>query len=530
MPKSTRGRSILNSFLALPLLALSAWVQAESPQKQAVAPPKAAQFPKVLETHGETRVDNYFWMNDRNDPNVVAYLEAENAYAAAVMKPTEKLQAKLYSEMAGRLVPDEQTLPVEDNGYLYITRYEEGKEYPIHCRRKPSPGSPEEVMLDVNVLAAGHKLYKTTGLTVSPDNRVLAFGVDTMGNRMYTILFKDLATGKMLPDAIPGTSGDIAWAADSRTVFYAANDATVRAFRVMRHVLGEPPERDAVLFQENDVRFEVSLSLSKSREFVIVETASETSSETRYLDAGKPLGELKLFQARTPNLRYRVQHGGGKFYVQTDLGAPNFTLMRTEPGSTGKDSWKPVVPYNPQVLLEEFDIFQGYAVLLERADGLPRVRVVNLADGKARVVALRDEALEIGLEKTPEFASRTFRFTYASPVVPDSTYEYVLSTGTQMLLKRERVLGGYDPGRYEVRRVWARAPDGVRVPISLAFKKGLRQNGTNPTLLCGYGAYGSMEVCRPGFESDRISLLDRGFVYAIAHVRGGGELGRAWYE
>jgi oligopeptidase B len=530
MPKSTRGRNILNSFLALPLLALSAWVQAESPQKGAVVPPKAARLPKVLEVHGEKRVDDYFWMNDRNDPNVVAYLEAENAYAAAVMQPTVKLQARLYEEMAGRLEPNDESVPVEDNGYFYYTRYEKGKEYPLYCRRKGSRTAAEEVMLDTNVLAAGHKLYKTAGLTVSPDNRVLAFGVDTSGNLMYTIFFKDLAAGKMLPDEIPGTPAEVAWAADSRTVFYTTNDATVRAYRVMRHVVGEPPAGDAVVFQEDDVRFELSLRLSKSHKYVLVSTSSETSSETRYLDSSNPQGKLEVFQARTPGLRYWVEHGGGRFYIRTDLDAPNFRLMEADPGSTGKGSWKPVVPYQQSALLEEFDVFDGYIVLAERAGGLPRLRVIGLSGGKDRTVAFEDAAYDAGLEKNPELRSRAFRFYYASAIVPHSIYEYDLQTGKQRLLKQDQVLGGYDPKRYEVRRLAAPAPDGARVPISLVFRKGLRQDGKNPLLLCGYGAYGSTEVCRPGFEPDRISLLDRGFVYAIAHVRGGQELGRAWYE
>jgi oligopeptidase B len=527
MPKSTRGRNTLNSFLALPLLALSAWVQAESPQKQAVVPPKAARVPKVLEAHGETRVDDYFWMNDRNDPNVVAYLEAENAYAAAVLKPTLGLQAKLYEEMAGRLKPNEESVPIEDNGYFYSTRYEAGKEYPFYCRRK-SREAAAEVMLDVNVLAAGHKLYKTTGLTVSPDNKLLAFGVDTAGNNMYTIYFKDLTTGTMLSDVIPGTSADIAWAADNRTVFYAANDATVRAYRVMRHLLGESTSQDAVVFQEDNVRFEVSLRLSKSRKFVLVETSSETSSEWRYLDSATPRGELKVFQARTPNLRYWVEHGVGKFYIRTDLDAPDFRLMEADPGNAGKQSWKATLPYRQGVLLEDFDVFRGHLVLLERKAGLPRLRVINLSAGGERTIAFEDAAYEAGLEKNPELDTRTFLFHYSSPIIPNSIYAYDLATGKKELLKRDQVLGGYDPKNYEVRRLAATARDGARIPISLVFRRGLRQDASNPLLLHGYGAYG--DINEPGFAPEQISLLDRGFVYAIAHVRGGQELGRAWYE
>ena len=528
VPHKTRVRDAMLTLFALAAIGLGSWTRAAEPPQHVPTPPRAAIVPKVLEMHGEERLDDYFWLNDRNDPNVVTYLEAENAYAAAVMEPTAKLQTELYEEMAGRLKPDEESLPIEDNGYFYYTRYEKGKEYPLYCRRKGSRTAAEEVMLDVNVLAAGHKLYKTTGFTVSPDNKLLAFGVDTAGNRMYTIFFKDLTAGAMLSDAIPGTSADVAWAADNRTVFYATNDTTVRTYRVMRHVLGEPSSQDAVVFQEDDVRFEVSLRLSKSREFVLVETSSETSSECRYLDSSNPRGELKVFQARTPKLRYWVEHGVGKFHIRTDLGAPNFRLMEANAESTGKESWKPVVPYQQGVLLEDFDVFKGYLVLLERTGGLPRLRVIGLSGGRDRTVAFEDAAYDAGLEKNPEFATRTFRFHYSSPIVPDSIYEYDLVTEKKKLLKRDQVLGGYNPRNYEVRRLKAPAPDGTRVPISLVFRKGLRQDGNNPLLLYGYGAYGYSS--QAGFAPERISLLDRGFVFAIAHVRGGQELGRTWYE
>jgi oligopeptidase B len=524
----TRVRGALLILFALAAIGLGPWTRAAELPQPVPTPPQAAKIPKVLETHGEKRVDDYFWMNDRNDPNVVAYLEAENAYANALMQPTLKLQTRLYEEMAGRLKPNDESLPVEDNGYFYYTRYEQGREYPLYCRRKGSPKAAEEVMLDVNVLAAGHKLYKTEALTVSLDNRLLAFGVDTAGDRMYTIFFKDLADGEMLPDSIPGTSAEIAWAADSRTVFYTSNDATVRAYRVMRHLLGEPAAQDTVVYQEDNVKFELSLSLSKSRKYVLVSTSSETSSEYSYLDSSNPQGELKVFQARTPGLRYWVEHGGGRFYIRTDLGAPNFRLMEADPTSTGKESWRPVVPYQPRALLEEFDVFNGYVVLGERAGGLPRLRVISLSGGRDRTVAVEDAAFHAGLEKNPEFAARTFRFHYSSPIVPDSIYECELATGKKRLLKRDEVLGGYDPRNYEVRRLEAPAPGGARVPISLVFRKGLRRDGKNPLLLYGYGAYGHSS--NAGFAPERISLLDRGFVFAIAHVRGGQELGRSWYE
>ena len=530
MTTKTRVCGAALTLLALVVLGPSTRVRAAEPSQQVAKPPVAAKIPKLLETHGEKRVDDYFWMNDRNDPAVVAYLQAENAYAAAVMAPTAKLQDTLYEAMAGRLVPDEASLPVRENGYLYYTRYEKGRDYPLYCRRKGSQEAREEVMLDANLLAAGHKLFKTAGLAVSPDNRLLAFGVDTSGNRMYTLHFKDLTDGRMLPDSIAGTSADVAWAPDGRTVFYAANDATVRTYRVMRHVLGEAADRDALVFQEDDVRFELSVRLSKSREYVLVDTASETSSEYRYLRASEPRGELKVFQGRTPGLRYFVDHAGGKFYIRTNLGAPNFALMEADPGSTGTESWRLVVPYQPQVLLEELEVFKGYLVLIERVRGLPRLRVIGVAGGKDRTIAFEDAECDAGLEENPEPDARTFRYHYSSPIVPKSIYEVDAAMGRKKLLKQDEVLGGYDQKRYEVRRLSAPAPDGTLVPVSIVFKRGLHLDGRNPLLLCGYGAYGNINVCRPGFEPERISLLDRGFIYGIAHVRGGQELGRAWYE
>jgi oligopeptidase B len=493
-------------------------------------PPRAARVTKVLEFHGHKRVDDYDWMRDRSDPRVKAYLEAENAYAAAVMKPTEKLQEKLFAGMASRLVPDERTLPVEENGYLYFTRYEKGKDYPVYCRRKARPGSPDEVMLDVNSLAAGHALYKTMTPVVSHDNRLLAFAVDTSGDRLYTAYFKDLVGGVLLPDTLPATGGDVVWAADNRSVLYTTRDASLRIYRVVRHVLGEPVARDTVVFQEDDPMFEVGLSMSKSRAYALVESSSETTSEYRYLDLTNPLAKPTLFQARTLGLRYRVEHGGGTFYIRTNLDAPDFRLMEAEPGHTDSRSWKPVVRDVPGVFLEDFDVFRGFVVLLEWANGLQRLRVVRLADRWENVIAFQDAAYDATLESTPDYPSPSFRFRYSSPVVPTSIYEVDLASGGKKLLKRHEVLGGFEPSRYVVRRLEAPAPDGKRVPISLVMRSDLRLDGTNPLLLCGYGAYGNSHVYRPDFAPERLSLLDRGFVFAIAHVRGGQELGRAWYE
>ena len=506
------------------------WAQAGAATGEGATPPVAVRVPKVIEFNGNRRTDDYDWMRDKSDPRLTAYLEAENAYAAAFMKPTAALQAKIFAEIAGRLASDERTLPVAENGYLYFTRFASGKEYPLYCRRKAAAGAAEEVMLDVNALAAGHAVYKTSQPVVSPDNRLLAFAADTTGDRRHTIRFKDLAAGTFLPDVLPGTSGEVVWAADSRSVLYSAPDASVRTYRVMRHVLGRPAGEDVVLFQENDPMFEVALSLSKSRAYALVETSSETTSEYRTLDLADPNAKLTVFQPRTAGLRYWVQHGGGTFYIRTNLDAPDFRMVTAKPGRTGVADWKPLVAAEPGVLLEEFDVFKGFVVLQERVNGLARVRVVPLAGGQAHVVEFPDAAYDAVLESTPEYASRSFRVRYSSPVVPTTIYAVDLASGAKETLKRDAVGGGFDPSRYVVRRLAAPAPDGTLVPISLVMRADLRLDGANPLLLSGYGAYGNSRVVRPDFAPERLSLLDRGFVVAIAHVRGGSDLGRAWYE
>ena len=530
MPHRTRVHNVAVILFAGTALGLGSRTWAEAPPQQVPAPPVAARVPKTLEMHGDARVDDYDWMRKREDPRVKSYLESENAYADAVMKPTEQLRARLFAEMVGRLKPEDAAPPVEDNGYLYWTRYERGREYPIHCRRKTSPGSAEETVLDVNVLAAGEKLCKTSGLAVSPDNRLAAVGVDTRGDRLYTVRVRDLAAGALLPDAIPGTAADIAWAADSGTFFYTTRDASLRTYRVLRHVLGSPPAADVLVYQENDPTFEVSLRLSKSRAVVLVETSSETSSEWRYVEATDPGGPLEMFQARTPGLRYWVEHAGGRFWIRTNLGAPNFRLMEASAGKTAKEAWTEAVPYRDDVLLEEFEVFRGYLVLAERVKGLPRLRIVALADRSERTVTFDDAAYEADLDENPEYLGRAVRLRYSSPTTPASLYDVELATGTKTLLKRDEVGGGYDPSRYEVRSIEAPTADGKRVPISLVFRKGLRLDGSAPLLLQGYGAYGNSRVYKPDFLPERFSLLDRGFVVAIAHVRGGQELGRAWYD
>jgi oligopeptidase B len=523
-------RLALATVVSLGILAAGARCHAAPARTDELTPPVAPKVAKVLEFHGEKRLDEFDWMRDKTDPRLKAYLEAENAYAAAFLRPTEKLQAKIFAEIEGRLVPDERTLPFEENGYLYLTRFEKGKEYPLYCRRKAVAGAPDEVMLDVNELAAGHAIYKTSQPVVSPDNRLLAFAADTSGNRLHTIRFKDLRSGTLLPDVLPDTSGDVVWFADSHSVLYTVPDASVRTYRVVRHVLGQPIASDAVLYQEDDHMFEVGLSLSKSRKYALIETSSETTSEYYVLDLTDARAKRTLFQTRTPGLRYWIDHAGNVFYIRTNLHARDFRLMEARPGHTDSRSWKPVVPYAPGALLEEFDLLKGFVVLQERVNGLPRLRIVRLADRQERIVGFPDAAYDAVLEATPEYTSHTCRVRYSSPIVPTSIYEVDLTSGAKKLLNREAVPGGFDPSLYVVRRLSAPARDGKHVPISLVMRKGLRLDGTNPLLLCGYGAYGNSRVYRPDFEPERLSLLDRGFIFAIAHVRGGSDLGRSWYE
>ncbi len=508
-------------------LGLAAVAQAQSP----ASPPVAVKVPKVLELHGTRRTDDYDWMRDKADPRLRSYLDAENAYAAAVMKPTEALQAKIFAEITSRLNPEEDFPAVEENGYFYFTRYRKGSEYPVFCRRRSSPDCRNEVMLDVGALASGHAVYKANLPVPSPDNRLIAFAADTSGSRVYSIRFKDLFMGTLLPDVLPATAGELVWAADSRSVLYTTPDASIRTWRVMRHVLGGPVAGDTLVYQEDDPMFEVSLSRSKSRAFALIDTSSETTSEVRYLDLAAPGAKPVVFQPRTPGLEYKVDHGGGTFFVRTNLGAPDFRLMQVEWGKTGMHDWKAVVPAEPDALLEAFELFDGYVVLLERAGGLPRLRTLRLADSSVRQIPFREEAYDVELQTTPEYASRSFRFRYSSPVTPSRIYEVDLASGVKLPIYQDRVLGGYDPALYEVRRLQATAPDGKKIPISLVMRRALRLDGANPLLLLAYGAYGSTSsFCRLTFQPERLSLLDRGFVVAVAHVRGGSELGRGWYE
>jgi oligopeptidase B len=493
-------------------------------------PPKAEIIPKELTVHGHTRVDNYYWLNERDNPKVLDYLKAENAYTQAVMKPTEALQEKLYNEIIGRIKQTDLSVPYRSEGYYYYTRYEEGKDYPVYCRKKGSLEGAEEVLLNVNEMAQGHNYYSVGGLAVSADNMLISFGVDTVSRRKYTLQFKNLVTGKILPDAIVNTTGSAAWAGDNKTVFYTQiDDTTLRPQKVFRHVLGTPVGSDALIFHEADETFDVDAFKTKSKKYIFIASSSTLSNEYRFAPADKPEAEFKIFQPRERDLEYDVDHYRDKFYVRTNMGAKNFRLMTAALDKTGKADWVELIPNRDDVYLEGFELFKGALVLEERKNGLIQIRIMpwDKASGE-HYLDFGEETYSATISTNPEFDTDWLRYGYTSLTTPSSTFDYNMVTREKKLLKQEEILGGFDGANYQAERHYATARDGVKIPISLVYRKGLVKDGKAPCLLYGYGSYGASTDAY--FSSARLSLLDRGFVFAIAHIRGGQEMGRTWYE
>ncbi len=499
--------------------------------KKDIQPPKCVQRPKELTIHGDTRIDKYYWLRERDNPEVIAYLEAENAYTDTMMSHLKPFQEQLFEEMKSRIKERDVSVPAFKNGYWYYTRYEEGKEYPIYCRKRGSLEAIEEVMLDVNELAASHDYYHVNSLSVSPDNKWLAFGEDTLSRRQYTIRFRNLETGEFLPQRILNTTGSAVWAADSKTIFYTAKEPeTLRAYKVLRHQLGTDPTQDVEVFHEADETFVCGVGKTRSEKYILIGSWQTVSSEYRYLPADQPHGQWQVFEPRQRNLEYDIDHHtDGKWYVRTNLDAKNFRLMETSEGATGRAHWKEVVPHRSDVLLESVEIFKDFLVLEERIKGITHLRIWPLAsDMEAHTISFRDDAYVAYVDNNPEFDQKQVRIGYQSMTTPPTVYDYNPRTRQLDLKKQQEVLGGFSPDDYVSERLYALARDGVEVPITLVYRKGFTQDGSAPLLLYGYGSYGySLD---PSFSTTRLSLLDRGFVYAIAHVRGGSELGRQWYE
>ena len=489
--------------------------------------PRAKKVPKNLEIHGHTRVDDYYWLRDREDQAVIDYLNEENEYRKKMMGHLEDFEATLFEEMKGRMKPDDESVPYRDNGYFYQARYKKDHEYPIYTRRKGQLTAPEETILDVNVLAESFEYYQVGGLSVSPDNTLLAYSEDTVSRRIYTIKIKNLLNGELLEDEIPNTTGSIAWANDNRTIFYTVKDDALRPYKIFKHRLGTSATEDEEVYHEADPTFLTYVYKSKSKKYIIIGSYQTVSNEFRVLAADNPDGAFRVIQPRERMLEYNIAHYADKFYIHTNLDAQNFRLMATDEEKTTKENWREVIPHRADVLLEGLDIFRDYLVLSERHNGITRLRVLPHG-GNEHYVDFGEEAYLAQTSTNREFDTDMLRIAYQSMTTPPTVYDYNMKTRELTLMKQQEVLGGFDPDNYESERLYAPARDGEKIPISLVYPKGFKKDGKQPLLLYGYGSYGhSME---PYFSSTRLSLLDRGFAFAIAHIRGGEEMGRRWYE
>ena len=491
-----------------------------------VQPPVAKVVPKPMTALGETRVDNYFWLRDRNDPDTLKYLESENRYTEAVMKHTDTLQSKLYSEILGRIKQTDLSVPVKRDGYFYYTRTVEGKQYPIHCRKKGSVDAPEEVILDENEMAEGHKYFRIGNFAASPSHRLLAYSVDYDGDENYTIHVKDLETGKLLADEIPNTYYSLEWANDNKTFFYTVLDPAKRPYKVFRHTLGV--KKDTLVYHETDEKFNLELSKTSSRAYILINIESALTSEVRYLSADRPRGKFQPILPRVHETEYDVTHHSDSWFIRTNDGAKTFRLVEASVKNPAKPNWKEIIAARAEVTLEGVHAFRDYLVVEERDRGLTKIRIQNFAADQVHYIDFAEPVYTTGLGANAEYDTKIVRFSYTSLVTPGSVFDYNMETRERELKKQQQVLGGYAPSKYESQRVYATAPDGVKVPISLVYKKGFVRDGKAPALLYGYGAYGISTD--PTFSSDRLSLLDRGFVYAIAHIRGGADLGKPWHE
>ncbi|WP_461533187.1 S9 family peptidase [Sinomicrobium sp.] len=495
-----------------------------------IIPPVAIKKPTSLDKHGDIRIDDYFWMNERDSPEVVDYLKKENDYNEKMTAHTREFRELLFEEMKSRIKEDDESVPYFYNGYWYITRFEKGKDYPVYTRKKASMDAEEEVLFDCNTMAEGHSFFQLGGINISPDNKLAAFGVDTVSRRIYTIKIKNLETGEIYPVAISNTTGGSTWGNDNKTLFYTAKDPkTLRSDRVYRHVLGSG-KQDELVYSEDDDTYSAFVYKSKSRKYIIAGSQSTLTSEFSILEADAPGGDFKIFQPRVRGLEYGISHYGDSFYILTNAdGATNFKLMKTPESKTGKEHWEEVLPHREEVLLEDIDIFKDFLVVSERSEGLNKIRVMRWDGSDDYYLPFDNETYTAYTSTNIEFDTDILRYRYNALTTPLSTIDFNMVTKEQEVKKEQEVLGGkFDKDNYTSERIWAQAADGKKVPVSLVYRKGIKKDGKNPLLLYGYGSYGA--TIDPYFSTTRLSLLDRGFIYAIAHIRGGEYLGRPWYE
>ena len=493
-----------------------------------VKPPSAPRIPYVEERHGSRTSDPYHWLRERSDPRVIEYLEQENAYTDAVMKRTAAGQKTLYDEMVGRIQEMDSSVPERIGERYYYTRTETGAEYRFHCRKSGNLGADEELLLDENALAQGEAYFRLGAFEVSPDQRWLAFSVDTNGGETFELRVKDLTTGEMLPDLVPHTYDAVEWAADSRTLFYNMLDETHRPYRLLRHVLGTDPANDKVVFQEGDGAFFLNLYKTRSKRFLILHLESNTTSEAWFLPADDPQGEFRIVCPRKPQVEYSVEHHGDSFHILTNENAVNFRLFEAPLERLEREAWEERIAHRPEVKLEAVEPFAAHLAVVERRDGIQGLRIYDLPGWAEHAVEFPEPVYVAYAGRNPEFETEELRLIYTSLVTPPSVFDYHMRTRRRELKKEQPVLGGFDRSAYRTERVLARAEDGTEVPVSLVYRQGLSPDGSHPLVLAGYGSYGS--CTDPAFDANRLSLIDRGFVYALAHVRGGGDLGRPWYE
>lgn len=493
--------------------------------------PQAKKIEKTLETHGDRRIDNYFWLNERENPEVIKYLEEENAYEEFIMKDTEELQEHLFEEMKARYKKDDESLPYIFNEYWYIVRYEEGKEYPIFCRKYKSLDNPEEIVLDVNLLAEGEEFFEVGSVAVSPNNELASFSSDNVGRRIYTLNFKNLKTGEILQDKIENTTGKAVWANDNQHIFYIRKDKSLRAFQVYRHQLGTDSSEDVLIFHEKDETFDVNVFKTKSLQYIFIASSSTISDEHHFIPSDNVFADWKVIQPRIDDLEYSVEHYEDEFYIITNADdATNFKIVKTKIDNCGMENWVDVIPHRAEVLLEGFEIFRDYLVLEEREKGLLQIKIIDEKTQESHYLPFSDPTYTTYIGINLEFDTEVLRYGYTSLTQPSSTYEYHMKDNTTELLKQQEVLGGnFIPENYISERIWADSRDGkTKVPISLVYHKDTKKSADTPLLLYGYGSYG--HTVDASFSNVRLSILDRGFIYAIAHIRGGEYLGREWYE
>ena len=522
--------TLLFHFVCVIFAASITTIKAQS-MSHTIAAPIAKILPKQLKKHNQVRTDNYFWLNDRENPEVIDYLNQENAYYDTMTAHTKDFQKSLFEEMKGRIKEDDQSVPYLYNGYYYITRYEKAQDYPIYSRKKGSLDAKEEILFDCNELAKGHTFFQLGGLSVSPDNRFASFGIDTVGRRIYTIQIKNLETNEILSDVIENATGGSVWANDNQTLFYTRQDkVTLRAHQIFKHKLGISADKDVLVYEEKDDTFNVSVGKEKSKKYIVIVAESTLTTEYRILNSDTPDAEFKVFQPRVRGLEYSISHFGDSFYILTNKDkATNFKLMKTPENATEKKHWKEVIAHREDVLIEDIEIFSNYLVVEERSNGLNHIRIMPWSGAGEYYLPFGSETYNAYTTTNVDFDTDILRYSYQSLATPSSVIDFNMKTKEKEIKKEQAVLGGqFDKNNYVEERVWATAKDGIKVPISLVYRKELKKDGTNPVLQYAYGSYGvTME---PYFSTTRLSLLDRGFIYAIAHIRGGEDLGRQWYE